>query len=79
MGRRQDSAGDSEHQSHCHSVTPTPDLHLLRDEPDNRILECAMAAQAEWIVSGDRHLLAIKRHASSAIMSLADFLAETQR
>lgn len=68
-------------QSISHIATvlrPRPTLHLLRDEPDNRILECAMAAQAEWIVSGDRHLLALKRHASSAIMSLADFLAETQ-
>lgn len=59
-------------------LRPRPTLHLLRDEPDNRILECAMAAHAEWIVSGDRHLLALKRHAGSAIMSLADFLAETQ-
>ncbi len=68
-------------QSISHIATvlrPRPTLHLLRDEPDNRILECAMAAQAEWIVSGDRHLLALKRHASSAIISLADFLAETQ-
>lgn len=60
-------------------LRPRPTLHVLKDEPDNRILECAMAAQADWIVSGDRHLLALKRHASSAIMSLADFLAELQK
>lgn len=35
-----------------------------------------MAAQAQWIVSGDRHLLSHKRHADSVIISLADFLAE---
>lgn len=56
-----------------------PTLHLLKDEPDNRILECAQAAEAEWIVSGDRHLLSLKRHADSAIISLADFLAELDR
>jgi predicted nucleic acid-binding protein len=37
-----------------------------------------MAAQADWIVSGDRHLLALKRHAGSAIISLAHFLAELE-
>lgn len=34
-----------------------PTLHILKDEPDNRILECAVAGQAQRIVSGDRHLL----------------------
>ena len=56
-------------------LRPRPTLHLLKDEPDNRILECAIAAQADWIVTGDRHLLVLKRHANSAIISLADFLA----
>ena len=59
-------------------LRPRPTLHVLKDEPDNRILECAMAAQAHWIVSGDHHLLALKRHAESAIISLADFLAQLQ-
>ena len=59
-------------------LRPRPVLHLLKDEPDNRILECAMAAQAERIVSGDRHLLALRRHAQSVIVSLADFLEELQ-
>jgi uncharacterized protein len=38
-------------------LRPRPTLHILKDEPDNRILECAVAAQAQWIVSGNRHLL----------------------
>lgn len=57
-------------------LRPRPTLHLLKDEPDNRILECAMAAQAERMVSGDRHLLSLKRHNHCRIISLADFLAE---
>lgn len=59
-------------------LRPRPALHILRDELDNRILECAMAAPADWIVSGDRHLLALKRHQGSTIISLADFLADLQ-
>ncbi len=60
-------------------LRPRPTLHDLKDEPDNRILECAIAAQADSIVSADRHLLALKRHANSAILSLADFLAELRK
>ena len=60
-------------------LRPRPTLHILRDEPDNRILECAMAAQADWIVTGDRHLLGLRQHAGCRIISLADFLAELDR
>ena len=60
-------------------LRPRPTLHLLADEPDNRILECAIAAQAEFVVSGDRHLLALKHHADITMISLADFLAKLRR
>ena len=58
---------------------PRPTLHILDDEPDNRILECAIAAQAEFVVSGDRHLLALKHHADITMISLADFLTKLRR
>jgi uncharacterized protein len=57
-------------------LRPRPTLHILDDEPDNRILECAIAAQAEFVVSGDRHLLALKQHANITMICLADFLKE---
>jgi putative PIN family toxin of toxin-antitoxin system len=60
-------------------LRPRPSLHLLKDEPDNRILECALAAQAEWIVSGDRHLLMLKKHGHITIVSLSDFLSTLQK
>ena len=60
-------------------LRPRPTLHILRDEPDNRILECAMAAEAQWIVTGDRHLLGLGQHAGCRIISLADFLTELDR
>ncbi|WP_447978461.1 putative toxin-antitoxin system toxin component, PIN family [Candidatus Nitrospira bockiana] len=56
-------------------LRPRPSLHLLKDEPDNRILECALAAHAQWIVTGDRHLLALKHHRDCDIIPLASFLA----
>ena len=57
-------------------LRPRPTLHILKDEPDNRILECAVVAQAQWIVSGDRHLLSLRHHGNCDIISLADFLAK---
>lgn len=60
-------------------LRPRPTLHILDDEPDNRILECAIAAQAEFVVSGYRHLLALKHHADITMISLADFLTKLRR
>jgi putative PIN family toxin of toxin-antitoxin system len=60
-------------------LRPRPSLHILKDEPDNRILECAIDAQADYVISGDRHLLALKRHVDSTIISLADFLATLRK
>lgn len=52
-----------------------PHLHVLDDEPDNRVLECALLAEADLIVTGDRHLLRLTRYEGVAIVTLADFLA----
>lgn len=51
-----------------------PHLHILTDEPDNRILECALLAEANLIVSGDRHLLSLACHEGVRMLMLADFL-----
>ena len=55
-------------------VRPSQKVAVLKDLPDNRILECALAAQAEVIVSGDRHLLGLKQFKGIPILRLADFL-----
>jgi len=56
-------------------VKTKPSLHVLTDEPDNRILECALQADANMIVSGDRHLLDLKRYQTISIVKLSDFLS----
>ena len=57
-----------------HLVTPTETLHILADEPDNRILECAVAADTDLIVTGDRQMLALQSFRDIRIMALADYL-----
>lgn len=55
-------------------VQPRKMLHVLRDEPDNRILECALTAHAKLIVTGDRAMLNLGEYKSIRIVTLRDFL-----
>ena len=57
-------------------VKPGFRLAILKDRPDNRILECARHAGAEVIVTGDRHLLSITSFEGIRIVTLADFLEQ---
>lgn len=56
-------------------VKPARRVKVLRDDPDNRILECAAAAGAGAIVTGDREMLALGEYAGVRILSLAQYLA----
>lgn len=55
-------------------VAPRRRLKVLRDDPDNRILECAVTARAEVIVTGDQAMLALGRYRDIRILSLKDFI-----
>lgn len=55
-------------------VKPVRRVDVLADEPDNRILECAAAAKADLIVTGDREMLALASWKGIAILSLRDFM-----
>jgi len=55
-------------------IKTKPHLHLLADEPDNRVLECAEAVGADFIVTGDKHLLILKHFQNSNVIRLSDFL-----
>jgi putative PIN family toxin of toxin-antitoxin system len=55
-------------------VEPRERVRVLDDEPDNRLLECALAGGAEAIVSGDRRVLALRRWRGIEVLSLARYL-----
>ncbi|HEY1659485.1 MAG TPA: putative toxin-antitoxin system toxin component, PIN family [Candidatus Sulfotelmatobacter sp.] len=56
-------------------VTPRRRVSAVRDDPDdNRIIECALAAGAHWVVSGDRHLLGLIEYEGIAIATPREFL-----
>ena len=59
-------------------VRPARTVSVLEDVPDNRILECALSAQADLVVTGDHHLLALKEFEGIPLVRLADFLRMIQ-
>ena len=56
-------------------VSPNIVLSVIeRDDSDNRILECAIEAKAEYIVSGDDHLLSLKEYNGIKILTPSQFI-----
>src|SRR3970282_1400337 len=55
-------------------VEPSRRLSVLRDEPDNRILECAIEGKADVIVTGDKAMLAIGEYGGIRLITLAEYL-----
>ncbi|MCH7920929.1 MAG: putative toxin-antitoxin system toxin component, PIN family [Planctomycetes bacterium] len=53
----------------------TPSLKVLSDDPDNRILECAIKAEADFLVTGDKHLLKLRMYGNFQIIKLSNFLS----
>ena len=56
-------------------VEPELALALIRDDPDDdRVLECAFAGKADYVVSGDRHLLRLGSYGAIRIMTIRQFI-----
>ena len=55
-------------------VSPGIRLNIIKHKTDNRILECAVKARVDYIVSGDRHLLGLKEYKGIRSITPAQFL-----
>ena len=50
-------------------VKPSFKLDIIKEDPaDNKFLECALMVKAEYIVSGDKHLLKLKMYENIKII-----------
>lgn len=59
----------------CRVVTPVGAVSVVEADPDdNRVLECALAATADTIVTGDAHLLLLKKWRGMRIVEPAAFV-----
>jgi putative PIN family toxin of toxin-antitoxin system len=55
-------------------VRPDQRVRVFKDEPDNRILECAAFGKADLIVTGDKEMLRLKEYMGVKIKSLREYL-----
>jgi len=56
-------------------VDPVMELDVVEDDPnDNRVLECAVASGANYIVSGDDHLLDLEEYRGIEVLPPAGFI-----
>jgi uncharacterized protein len=63
------------YQAVAEKITVTSATHtLLRDPDDAPVLDCASAAGADLIVSGDRDLLVLKAHHGMPIVNASEAL-----
>jgi len=56
-------------------VDPSVTINVvLEDQEDNRILECAVAAKADYVITGDSHLLKLNNYLNIDVLNAAAFL-----
>jgi len=56
-------------------ITPGKQIeHGSRDKSDNKYIECGIAANADYIISGDTHLLEMKGYDKIKIVSAGNYL-----
>jgi len=69
-----DDIVNSIHQFTNHT-TPKERIEVIKDDPDDdRILECAVACNAKYIISYNKHLLKLKEFRSIRILAPKEFL-----
>ena len=56
-------------------VEPNEKIEVILEDPtDDIILECAVASNADFIITGDNHLLSIKQYKGIKIVTPKEFL-----
>ncbi|MDO8749013.1 MAG: putative toxin-antitoxin system toxin component, PIN family [Candidatus Omnitrophota bacterium] len=57
------------------SVVPARKIKVIKEDPsDNKFLECAIEAQADYIISGDKHLKKLVEFEGIKIIDVRKFL-----
>jgi putative PIN family toxin of toxin-antitoxin system len=60
-------------------VQPTETRDVTDDPDDNRVLECAIAAGSDYIVTNDDDLLRLEKHCGISILSAVDFFERMRK
>lgn len=63
-------------KSFCVMVYPREKISIIKEDPDdNIIIECALEGKADFIISGDAHLINLKIYKDIKIVSAKEFLS----
>lgn len=50
-------------------------VRVIKDDPDDdRVIECAIASDSHFIVSGDKHLLRLSHYQNVRVLKVSEFL-----
>ncbi len=61
-------------RANSHFLEEKSNLEIIKDDPtDNIFLECTVDGHADYIISGDHHLLDLGSHESTRIITAKDF------
>jgi putative PIN family toxin of toxin-antitoxin system len=55
-------------------IKPTRRIRIFKDEPDNRIMECAIYGQANLLITGDKEILQLRECKGVKIINLREYL-----
>lgn len=56
-------------------IYPEIKINIVKNDPsDNKIIECAVAGMASFIISGDTHLLTMRNYQNIKIISPREFI-----
>ena len=55
-------------------VKPTQKLSIFKEDPENRILECAIHGKANVLVTGDKEMLQVREYKGVKIISLKEYI-----
>jgi putative PIN family toxin of toxin-antitoxin system len=56
-------------------TNPIQHFTIIKDDPDdNKFIDCAVAGDADYVISGDKHLLTLKSFKDFTILTPAEFL-----
>lgn len=55
-------------------VNPIKKIKVFKDDPDNRILECAIHGKADVLVTGDKEMLQLREYKGIKIISLKEYI-----
>lgn len=66
-------------KSHAIFVKPKEKVNICRDIRDNKLLECALEAKSDFIVTGDKDLLVLKSFRGIPIITAKEFLRRLRK